>query len=532
LRKCIAIATLTILFLNACLLVPEVLGQSIIQNGGFESWVGGVPTFWTLVSGTIHQNPGYTGAFSCRLGGSTTGQAGWNQGVVISQRVSIVGGAPCTFDFWAKADNPWGSLSARAELRWLDSSLGLITQQAVSISGAAWARYGPSVYTAPVSAAFLEIRFVKASWGYLDVDEVSLVTAPPAQSDLTVMTIGLTPPNPVHGDDVFFHAMVVNQGGATANNIRVDCYVDGAPYGQGIIPSLSAGASMQMFTTTPWRAAQGPHMFRWVVDPINAIAESNEFNNEMSQTFIVSPPPFDFSLSATPPSQSVNQGQQTTYLITATLTSGLTQTVTLTLSGLPTGATYSFSPPSGNPTFTSTLTVTTSTSTPTGTYTLTVAATGGKTAQVTLTVMAAPDFTIAVSTMSQTVLQRKTTTYTVSITPLGGFNAPISLSLLGLPTDASYSFSPPTLTSGASTLTVNAGDITGTYTLTVSGMGGGITRPVTVTLTVLSDPSLQAWILTQQLIAIVAAAVLAAFIFLYWRRRKKKRKKVARLTKT
>jgi len=469
----------------------KVQAQNIIQNGGFESWVGGIPTFWTLLGGTIHQIPGYTGASCCRLGGAGL-SAGYDQYVIISQTVSVAGGAPCTFDFWAKAENEWGALSARAELRWLDSSSALIAQQAVSISGAAWARYGPSVYTAPPTTAFLEIRFVKASWGYLDVDDVSLVAGPAPLPDLTVTSIRLSPTSPVDGASVIFYAMVMNQGTATANNIRIDCYLDGPLYAQGTIGSLSAGASTEVQTTTPWRATQGSHMFKWVVDPANAIAESNEFNNERSMSFIVAAPPFDFSLSATPPIQSVNQGQQATYMVTVTLTSGITQTVSLSLSGHPTGATYSFNPPSGSPTFISMLTVTTP-PTAIGTYTLIITAAGGgktHTAQVTLTVTAQPDFNVAVSPPSQTVLQKKTVTYTVTITPLGGFSAPITLSLVGLPTDADYSFSP--VTGWTSTLTVSAGTTTGTFTLTISGTGGGVTRTATASLTISVNPDMQA----------------------------------------
>src|SRR5207247_544470 len=83
----------------------------------------------------------------------------------------------------------------------------------------------------------------------------------------------------------------------------------------------------------------------------------------------------DFTLSASPSSQTVTQGGSTSYGVTISPTGGFTGQVTLSVSGLPTGANGSFSP---NPaTASSTLSVTTSTSTPAGTYTLTITSVSG-----------------------------------------------------------------------------------------------------------------------------------------------------------
>jgi hypothetical protein len=86
--------------------------------------------------------------------------------------------------------------------------------------------------------------------------------------------------------------------------------------------------------------------------------------------------PFEFSVSASPPSRTVTAGASATYDVTATLVSGATQTVTLSCSGLPSGAAFTFVPSGGNPTFISTLTITTTASTPAGSYTITITGTG------------------------------------------------------------------------------------------------------------------------------------------------------------
>ena len=85
---------------------------------------------------------------------------------------------------------------------------------------------------------------------------------------------------------------------------------------------------------------------------------------------------FDFSLTNSG-DKSVTAGSPVTNTISAALTSGSTQAVTFSASGLPGGATASFSSSSCNPTCSSTLTINTNGSTPAGTSAITVSAAGG-----------------------------------------------------------------------------------------------------------------------------------------------------------
>jgi hypothetical protein len=81
----------------------------------------------------------------------------------------------------------------------------------------------------------------------------------------------------------------------------------------------------------------------------------------------------DFSLSATPASQSVTAGGTATYTVTVTPSNGYGGTVALSVGGLPSGATASFNPASiGGGSGSSTLTVATSSGTPAGTSALTI----------------------------------------------------------------------------------------------------------------------------------------------------------------
>src|SRR5436190_5558626 len=85
----------------------------------------------------------------------------------------------------------------------------------------------------------------------------------------------------------------------------------------------------------------------------------------------------DFALSATPASQIVTAGASTSYTISASSVGGFSSTINLSLSGLPSGSTASFSPQSVNGSGNSTLTVATSSSTPAGSYTLTITGQSG-----------------------------------------------------------------------------------------------------------------------------------------------------------
>jgi hypothetical protein len=97
---------------------------------------------------------------------------------------------------------------------------------------------------------------------------------------------------------------------------------------------------------------------------------------------VVNPAP-DFSLSASPTSQTVARGSSTTYAITINELNGFTGPVSLSASGLPSRSSATFSP---NPATTSSmLTVSTSHNTPRGAYTLTIAGTSAGTSH-TITV--------------------------------------------------------------------------------------------------------------------------------------------------
>ncbi|MFE9555651.1 hypothetical protein ACFYMW_09895 [Streptomyces sp. NPDC006692] len=97
----------------------------------------------------------------------------------------------------------------------------------------------------------------------------------------------------------------------------------------------------------------------------------------------------DFSISDSPASATVNAGSSATSTISTAVVSGTAETVNLSASGLPSGASAAFSPASVTAGSSSTLTIATATSTPSGTYPITVTGTSSSathSAAFTLTV--------------------------------------------------------------------------------------------------------------------------------------------------
>jgi PKD repeat protein len=195
----------------------------------------------------------------------------------------------------------------------------------------------------------------------------------------------------------------------------------------------------------------------------------------------------DFTLTASPSSQTVTIGGGAAYSTSVNFGTGLTGTVGLSVSGLPTGATAGFSPTSLAATGSSTLTVATSASTPAGSYPLTIIGTNGTlTHSFAVTLVVAGDFTISATPSSASVSRGSSTSYTVTVTPVGGSAGTVTLSATNLPKQTTAKFTPSSLSTGTSTLTLSTKRQAnrGTYQITIRGTSGSITKTTTVELVI------------------------------------------------
>ena len=206
----------------------------------------------------------------------------------------------------------------------------------------------------------------------------------------------------------------------------------------------------------------------------------------------------DFSIAASPVSQSVVQGNAASYNVTTTA-GGTPQTVTFSVSGLPTGATGSLNPTSVTAGGNSTLTVTTAASTPTGTYTLTISGsypggtpTHSTSVQLLVTAPVTNNFSISASPSSLTIAQGSSASSTISTALVSGSPETINLTVSGAPAGVTASLSPTSVATGGSatlTVTVSGSAATGSSTLTVTGTAPSATHSTNVTLTVTAPSS-------------------------------------------
>jgi kumamolisin len=199
-----------------------------------------------------------------------------------------------------------------------------------------------------------------------------------------------------------------------------------------------------------------------------------------------------YSLSASPSSVSVVQGNAGSSTITSTVTGGFNTAVALSASGQPAGVTVSFNPTSITGTGNSTMSITVGSSVATGTYPITVTGTAGSTVHtttVTLTVTGInPSYSLSASPVSLTISRGSSGHSTITVTPSNGFTGTVSLSGSGQGSRVTLSFSPSSVTGGSGTstmtVTVNRRATTGTRTITITGTSGSTTKTTTVTLTV------------------------------------------------
>ncbi|HKU24738.1 MAG TPA: hypothetical protein VJQ54_04655, partial [Candidatus Sulfotelmatobacter sp.] len=246
--------------------------------------------------------------------------------------------------------------------------------------------------------------------------------------------------------------------------------------------SVSGSGTSQLTIPTTSAMASGTY-------PFSVTATSGSLTHSVNLALIVSAAA-DFSFAVTPSTQSVQPGSSVNYTATVTPQNGYAAATSFAVTGLPTGATANFTPPSVTGSGSAQLTISTSSTTPTGSYPLNITASGGTlshSASVTLVVSAAADFTITATPSSQSIQPGASTTYTIDIAGQNGYSGVANLSATGVPSGATASFNPASVTgTGSSQLTVTTVGSTpaGNYPLTITANSGSQVHSVNVTLVV------------------------------------------------
>ena len=413
--------------------------------------------------------------------------------------------ANANFTFYTCADqtaclaNEYGGTSFAAPM-WA-GYIALVNQQLAANSQPAIGFINPTIYAQNVTSAYTtDFHDITSgtSGSYSAVTGYDLVTGWGSPNGQNLIN-ALAPASSTPGFSLSATAASVTDGGTGASTVTeavtggfdsaVTLSASGLP--TGVTAAFSpasitgAGASTLTFTAAS-TATAGSYTITVTGTPASGTVETTTLTLTVSA--VATP---GFSLSAT--AASVADGGTGASTVTETVTNGFSSPVTLTASGLPTGVTAAFSPSSITGAGSSTLTFTASSTATAGSYTITVTGTPAsgtaKTTTLTLTVTAAVtgSFTISVSPTSGYLDQGQSGYAVVTTTASGGFDSAISFSATGIPSGVTGSFSPASVTGSGTTdftLTVSKSAPTGTYPITITGAGGGVTKSTTLTFQV------------------------------------------------
>jgi plastocyanin len=195
----------------------------------------------------------------------------------------------------------------------------------------------------------------------------------------------------------------------------------------------------------------------------------------------------NYSLSATPNSQTIAPGGSANYSVTVAAQNGFTGIVSFALTGLPAGATASFTPTSVTGSGATTLAISTNTLISAGTYPMTITGTSGPvTRTVNVTLVVNGDFTVSAAPATVTINRDGTATYSVAVSS-SGFSGTVLFSVSGLPKFATGKFNPTSVVNAGNTVfTVNTNKkvSAGTYPLTITASSAGLVRSSSVTLVI------------------------------------------------
>jgi hypothetical protein len=209
----------------------------------------------------------------------------------------------------------------------------------------------------------------------------------------------------------------------------------------------------------------------------------------------------DFSLAASPATLTVTaDGTAQTVSLTATASNGFTGTVSVAISGLPTGVAASPSSLTLSPGVAKAITLTAGSTATAGPATATFTGTSGTlshTTSVSLTVsVPAPDFSLTLSPASLSLTSGGTGgSVSVTANAMNSFSGMIAVTISGLPTGVTANPATLNLTPGtpqSTALTAGGTAAAGTATVNFTGTSGSLSHAATLALTVQTAPKTNA----------------------------------------
>ncbi len=351
-----------------------------------------------------------------------------------------------------------------------------------SSDGASWSQVGSPATIPMATAVYVGLAVsAEASSGLTTatLDNVTLINQPDFLTTATPLSQAVT-----SGLSTTYAVNVAALGGFAE---AVTLSATGLPAGAGATfspPSVTGSGSSTMTVSTAPTTPSGS-------STLTITGSGSTRSHTATVSLTVGPP--DFTISASPVSQTARVGISTTYTVNLAALGAFAGSVNLAVTGLPAGATGSFSATPvvvpGSPT----LTVNIGSNTPGRTYTLIIIGTSGSLSHSTSVVLTVPvpDFFVSTPYSWLKMAFSGTLSGAVNVTGVNGFNRTVDLSVTGLPAGASATFTPASfIGGGVSTLSISAGTaVSGSYPITITGtsidpLNGSPVRSTTVALIV------------------------------------------------
>ncbi|RKY35687.1 MAG: hypothetical protein DRP73_04505, partial [Candidatus Omnitrophota bacterium] len=207
-----------------------------LSNGGFESWTGGLPDYWTPDDSIIVEQASdvvHGGSYSAKVTLITQNQS---LADFIHEAVSVSENTLYTLDAWIYDNDDAGR--GRLIIRWYDSSMGYISTSYAATYSSDMDEWQELTFdaTSPAGAAYAEpgIRFydVSSNWdgdAIFHVDDFDLTSAPTGPETLTIYEIqGQADESPYVGETVVTYGIVT---GVFGNNFFMEEQPGGAWHG-------------------------------------------------------------------------------------------------------------------------------------------------------------------------------------------------------------------------------------------------------------------------------------------------------------
>jgi uncharacterized membrane protein len=474
---------------------------SIQPSNGFEGSVNfavtGLPSG---VTGSFSPNPSVSQSILTLTAASTapvatktgaiTGTSG-KQSSSVPLVVSVIGPS---FSLYSSAPAlTLGQGSSAVESIYVNGSNGFNSNASFSISGlpaGVSAAFSPNPVTATGSTALtLNVAATAA------VGTSNLTVTATAGTQKVTLPIVLTVVQPSFTISTFELLSVGVGSNSTSNYINLSSNSNFTGNVQLAISGLPAGVSAS-FSPNPAAVGNNSNLTLAATAaaipgtyPVTISGVSGTVKSSTTTTLTVSSPSFALDIFS---GASLGQGTSTTNTMFIEGQNNFAGNVKLSVTGLPSGVTVSFSP---NPVTSSgyynvVITTTASSTAVSGQYMANVTGTSGNlTASSQFPVVVSPPtFTVQAGYGGTPLVAGSSTTIPVYITPQNGFTGSVTLVASGLPSGVTATFSPNPTVNGNSTLTLVASSTApvGDYSFTVTGRSGNTTASTTTVVDVVA----------------------------------------------